>query len=97
MTDQELQNESRPDTAGPGRLLASGATVELNGRLPRVESDVSGALESEKEQHLGSSSRETGRIALAQAICGKYAFVPASSAEFVATKSSEIALEDRPR
>jgi len=41
--------------------------------------------------------QEAKRIALAHAICGKYAFVPTSSEAFAASKAEEIALEDRSR
>jgi hypothetical protein len=42
-------------------------------------------------------NRQAEKIALAHAICGKYAFVRTSSEAFAARKAEEIALEDRPR
>lgn len=52
----------------------------------------------EQHQQLRDAlDREAERIALAHAICGKYASVQTSSEEFAASKAEEIALEDRPR
>jgi hypothetical protein len=43
-----------------------------------------------------SEDRKAERIALANRICGKYAFVPTGSDAFAVNKTEEIALEDRP-
>ena len=53
---------------------------------------------SEQHERLREAlNKQAERIALARAICGKYAFVPTSSEAFAASKAEEIALEDRPR
>lgn len=52
---------------------------------------------SEEQRQLRESLNQQARIALAHAVCGKYAFVPTSSETLAASKPEEIAREDRPR
>jgi hypothetical protein len=95
------ENRKSPDSKRQGEQAAGQIKAAALGRRELLEAFVKAADEKDRELLLReirkSDNREFKRIALAQKICGKYAFVSSGSDAFAAAKPEEIALEDRPR
>lgn len=84
MANEDLQKGNREPSRYPdGAKAESHETTDRDGSKRDVE-------------ELVARVKEKQRFERANQICGKYAFVPASSEEFAVAKPEEIALEDLP-